>query len=75
MFATLIRLELAHLEGLTHNQLVALLLESSDPFGFDRGWLETQPIDQLRLFVLAAKLLHILRQKEMAMVNYRVRMK
>ena len=66
MFTSLIRLELAFLDELSREQLIAVLLAHRDylTLDFSDQWLRAQPMDQLRLLVLAAKLLHVLRQKE-----------
>jgi hypothetical protein len=66
MFSTLIQLELALLDELNHDQLVTMLSAQGDRLGlqFSAEWLETQSLDQLRLFLLATKLLQVLRQKD-----------
>jgi len=66
MFTTLIKLELAFLEKLNREQLITMLMDRLDGLSLDftREWLESQSSDQLRLFLLAARLFRVLRQKE-----------
>jgi len=66
VFTTLIKLELAFLEKLNREQLIAMLMERLDGLSLDftKEWLEAQSSDRLRLFVLAAKLFRVLRQSE-----------
>jgi hypothetical protein len=66
MFATLIELEMLVLEDMSRDQLIATLLAYRDTLGLDftREWLERQSSDGLRLFMLAAKLLHVLRDRQ-----------
>src|SRR5215468_8103423 len=69
MFTTLIKLELAFLEKLNREQLITMLMERLDglSLNFTKDWLEKQSSDRLRLFLLAAKLFRVLRQKESPM--------
>jgi hypothetical protein len=64
MFATLIELEMLVLEEMSRERLIAALLEERDCLSleFTREWLEEQSTDGLRLFMLAAKLVRVLRQ-------------
>ncbi|HEV3444659.1 MAG TPA: hypothetical protein VG099_08460 [Gemmataceae bacterium] len=64
MFATLIELEMLVLEEMSREQLIAALLEERDCLSleFTREWLAEQSTDGLRLFMLAAKLVRVLRQ-------------
>jgi hypothetical protein len=66
VFTTLIKLELAFLEKLNREQLIAVLMERLDgpSLDFTKEWLDAQSSDRLRLFVLAAKLFRVLRQSE-----------
>jgi hypothetical protein len=66
MFATLLKLELALLDDLGRKQLIDALLASRDKLSLDftSEWLEAQSTERLRLLLLAAKLLRVLRQKE-----------
>jgi hypothetical protein len=66
MFATLIGLELSLLEGLSREQLLTVLVEQRESLSlrFSQDWLEGQSTDQLRLVLLAAKLLCLLRHSE-----------
>jgi hypothetical protein len=66
MFATLLKLELALLDDLSRDQLISALLECRDNLSleFTPEWLEGQTLERLRLLLLAAKLLRVLRQKE-----------
>ncbi len=66
MFSTLLKLELALLDDLGREQLIGALLECRDKlsFEFTPEWLEAQSTERLRLLLLAAKLLRVLRQKE-----------
>jgi len=66
MFSTLIQLELALLDELNHDQLITMLSAQGECLGlqFSAEWLEAQALDQLRLFLLATKLLQVLRQKD-----------
>jgi hypothetical protein len=66
MFTTLIKLEMAFLEKLTREELLTMLLERMDglELDFTREWLEAHSSDRLRLFLLAARLFRVLRQKE-----------
>ena len=66
MFVTLIELELLVLADMNRDQLIATLLEHRDALAleFTREWLETQSTDGLRLFMLAAKLLRVLRERQ-----------
>ena len=66
MFSTLIELEMLVLQDMNREQLIATLLACRDVLGleFTREWLERQSTDGLRLFMLAAKLLHVLRERQ-----------
>ena len=66
MLATLIGLELALLEELNRDQLIAGLIEHREDLAlqFTRRWLEQQSTEGLRLFLLAAKMLRVLRLKQ-----------
>jgi hypothetical protein len=66
MFRILVGLELALLEKLSRDQLIEALLERKDCLSleFTREWLQVQHTEQLRLFLLAAKLLRALQQRE-----------
>jgi hypothetical protein len=63
MLTTLIGLELALLDKLTREQLIASLMEHREHLSlqFTRGWLERQTTEGLQFFLLAAKLLRVLR--------------
>jgi hypothetical protein len=65
MFTTLIKLELAFLDKLNREELIAKLMESQEGVALDfaRDWLDAQSTDRLRLYVLAARLFRILRQR------------
>ena len=65
MLATLIGLELALLEKLDRDQLIAGLLEHRAHLSlqFTRRWLQRQSMEGLRFFLLAAKLLRALRHR------------
>jgi hypothetical protein len=60
----LIELEMLVLEEMNREQLIAVLLEARDwlSLEFTREWLAEQSTDGLRLFMLAAKLVRVLRQ-------------
>jgi hypothetical protein len=66
MFATLLKLELMFLDGLNRDQLIRNILEQRDniTLQFSKNWLEEQSTDCLRLLLLAAKLLLVLRRRE-----------
>jgi hypothetical protein len=66
MFSTLIELEMLVLQDMKREQLIVTLLAYRDALGleFTREWLERQSTDGLRLFMLAAKLLRVLRERQ-----------
>jgi hypothetical protein len=66
MFATLIELEMFVLAEMSREQLIATLLEYREPLSleFTRDWLEEQSTDGLRLFMLAGKLVRVLRDRQ-----------
>ena len=66
MFSTLIELEMLVLEDMSREQMIAALVEYRDCLSleFTREWLERQSMDGLRLFMLAAKLLRVVRDKQ-----------
>jgi hypothetical protein len=66
MFAELTKLELRLLDGQNRDQLIDTLMERKDELRleFTRQWLEDQSTDRLRLLVLAAKLLSLVRRSE-----------
>jgi hypothetical protein len=72
MFTTLIKL--AFLEKLNREQLITMLMERLDglSLNFTKDWLEKQSSDHLKLFLLAAKLFRVLRQKESPMPSISV---
>jgi hypothetical protein len=66
MFSTLIELEMLVLEDMSREQMIAALVQYRDclRLEFTREWLERQSLDGLRLFMLAAKLLRVVRDKQ-----------
>jgi len=66
MLATLLKLEFSLLDELSRDQLIRSLLEYRDALSleFTASWLEGHSTESLRLLLLAAKLLRVLRQKE-----------
>jgi hypothetical protein len=66
MLATLLKLELSILDDLSRDQLIRSLLQYRDALSLDftPSWLEGHSTECLRLLLLAAKLLRVLRQKE-----------
>jgi hypothetical protein len=66
MSATLAELELRTFDELSHEQLIAMLLERTDclPKRFTRERLERQSTEELQILLLAAKLLDVLRKQD-----------
>ena len=66
MIAAWADVELRSLEKLSHDELVTLLMVKRDQLelGFSQDWLEDQSTERLRIFLLAARLLCLIRQKE-----------
>jgi hypothetical protein len=65
MIAVLVELEGRLLEAANRDQLIATLAERADclPPEFTRERLEQQPTDRLRLLLLAARMIYVLRQQ------------
>jgi hypothetical protein len=66
MIAAWAELELCSLGKLSRDQLIALVLRRRDQLGlkFDQEWLEDQPTQRLRVLLMAARLLGLLRHRD-----------